>query len=62
MDGHRGLVPPDPISNSAVKKASVLFGTVLLYGKNRKLSTLFFYKNIKPTIIPRTYPATISVQ
>ena len=43
MDGHRGLVPPDPISNSAVKKATVLFGTVLLYGKNRKLSTFYFF-------------------
>lgn len=44
MDGHRGLVPPDPISNSAVKKASVLFSTVLVYGNNGKLSTFIFLK------------------
>ncbi len=48
MDGHSGMVPPDPIPNSEVKHANVLDGTVLAYGKSEKLSHLLFStKNVE---------------
>ena len=42
MNGQSGLALPDPISNSEVKQADVLAGTVLLDGNASSLFITFF--------------------
>ena len=56
MDGHSGLVPPVPISNTEVKQADVSGGTVLGTGDRIRCPlflinyinyVLFYYHNVK---------------